>query len=75
MKLRDKVAGFLFGGSFEEDSHTYLEAGPTRGLLMIAPELEEFASCLLARGTAAAKERRKLLEERTGAPPAGGQKT
>ena len=46
MKFRDKVAWLLFGCSFEEDSHIYLGTGPTRGLLMIAPELEEFASGL-----------------------------
>ena len=39
---------------------------------MIAPELEEFASGVLAMDTAAGKERRKLREERAGAPPSGG---
>ena len=34
----------------------------------------EFASGVLANNTAAAKERRKLREERAGAPPTGGQK-
>ena len=69
MKLRDKVAGSLSGGPIEEDSHIHLGTGQTRGLLMIAPELEEFASGVLAKETAAAKERRKLTEERAGAPP------
>ena len=55
MKLRDKVAGSLLGGSIEEDSHIYLGTGRTRGLLMIAAELEEFASGVLAKETAAAK--------------------
>ena len=32
MKLRDKVAGFLFGGSFEKDSHIYLGSGRTGGV-------------------------------------------
>ena len=41
---------------------------------MIVPELQEFASGVPAKETAAAKERRKLREERSGAPPAGGQK-
>ena len=41
---------------------------------MIAPELEEFALGVLAKETAAAKERRKLREERSGAPRAGGKK-
>ena len=41
---------------------------------MISPELEEFASGVLAKETVAAKERRKLREERSGAPPAGGKK-
>ena len=54
MKVREKVAGSLFGGSIEEDSHMYLGSGRTRGLLMISPEREEFAN-----ETAAAKERRK----------------
>ena len=38
---------------------------------MISPKLEEFASGVLAKETAAAKERRKLREERSGARPAG----
>ena len=42
---------------------------------MISPELEEFASSVLANETAAATERRKLREERSGAPPASGKKT
>ena len=75
MKLHDKVAGSLLGGSIEEDSHIIcLGTRRTRGLLMIAPELEEFASGVVAKETAAAKERRKLCEERSGAPPAGGKK-
>ena len=74
MKLRNKVAGFLFGVSIEEDSRIYLGTGQTRVLLMIAPELEEFAFGVLAKVTATAKERRKLREERSGAPPAGHQK-
>ena len=74
MKFRDKVAGSLFGSSIEEDRRIYLGTGRTRGLIMIAPELEEFASGVLAKETAAAKERRKLREERSGASPAGGKK-
>ena len=58
MKLRDKVAGSLFRGSIEEDSHIIcLGTRRTRGLLMIAPELEEFALGVVAKETAAAKER------------------
>ena len=40
---------------------------------MITPELEEFASGVLAKETAAAKERRKLSEERSGAPQQGNR--
>ena len=69
MNLRDKVARSLFGGSIEEDSHIYFGTGRTRELLMISPELEEFAE-----ETVAAKERRKLREERSGAPPASKKK-
>ena len=74
MKLRDKVARSLFEGSIEEDSRIYLGSGQTRGLLTISPELEEFASRVLAKETAATKERRNLCEERSGAPAAGGKK-
>ena len=66
--------GLSLGCSIEEDSHIYLGTGQTRGQLMIAPEVEEFASSVLAKETAAAKERRKLREERSGAPPAVGKK-
>ena len=41
---------------------------------MIAPQLEEYASGVLANETSAAKERRKLREERAGVPPAAGRK-
>ena len=51
MKLYVKVAGFLFQGSFKEDSHIHLGTGQTRGLLRIVPELEEFASGLRAQET------------------------
>ena len=54
MNLRDKVAGSLFWSSIE-DSRIYLGTGQTRGLHMIAPELEEFASGVLAKETAAVK--------------------
>ena len=64
MKFRDKVAGIPFGCSFEEDSNLYLGTGQTRGLLMIASELEEFASGLLAKETAAAQESRRAARWR-----------
>ena len=74
MKLRDTVAGSLFGCSIEEDSHICLGTGQASVLLMIAPELEELASSALAIETAAAKGRQNLREERTGAPHASGKK-
>ena len=74
MKLCDKLAGSLFGSSIEEGSHICLGTGQTRRLLMIAPELEAFASGVLAKETVAALERRKLGEEPSGAPPAGSEK-
>ena len=75
MKLHEKVAGFLLGGLMEEDSHTYLGTRRTGGLLMIAPELEEFASGVLAKDTAEVRFAGKGdSEERSGAPPAGGKK-
>ena len=44
-----------------------------RSLTWIAPELEESASKVLTMEMTARK-RQSLREERTGAPPAGGQK-
>ena len=73
MKLRDKVASSLLGGD-NRGGQSHLSWDRTRGLLMISPELEEFASGVLAKETAAAKERRKLREERAGEPPADGKK-
>lgn len=59
------------GSEVEEDEHLYMGTGETRGLLMIAPALEEFVAGELGRQAAAAKERRKMREERclAKAPP------
>lgn len=61
------------GSEVEEDEHIYVGAGESRGLLMIAPALEEFVAAELGREAAAAKERRKMREERgmAKAPPPG----
>jgi hypothetical protein len=71
MKHREKLGGTGLGNSIEEDAHIYLGTSKTRGMVMICPQLEEFAAGQLARETAAAKERRKLREERASvkAPP------
>ena len=74
MKHRDTAAGSLLVGSIGKDRDIYLGTGRTRGLLMIAPELEEVASRVLAQETSTAKERRKLREERAGVPLPGGKK-
>ena len=48
--------------------------GHSRGLLRIAPELEELGSKVLEVEMGAARERQSLRDERAGAPPAGGQR-
>ena len=55
-------------------SYFYLGTGHSRRLLRIPSELEELASKVLTVEMVAAKERQRLREKRTGAPPAGGQK-
>lgn len=69
LELRDKelITGSAFGGSVDEYLHLYLGTGRTRGLMMVSPELEEFVASELGREAAAAKERRKLREERASA--------
>ena len=52
-------------GGVEDDQHLYLGTGSTRGLIMLSPALEEFVSGELGREAAAAKERRKMREERS----------
>ena len=51
-----------------------LSAGHSRGLLRIAPDLEELAPKVLKMEMGAARERQSPREKRTGTPPAGGQK-
>ena len=67
LKYRDKVLGNQTGREttmLEQDDHLYLGTGRTRGLLMIDPKLEEYVAGELQREAAAAKERRKMREER-----------
>ena len=46
-----------------------LGSGATRGLIMVAPALEDYVAGELHRESAAAKERRKMREERGLARP------
>ena len=69
LRHRDRALGSkVLGGDVDADAHLYMGSGKTRGLLMIAPALEEWVAKQLAVETAAAKERRKLREE-SGAKP------
>lgn len=68
LKHRDRVLAAA-SGAIDDDEHLYLGTGRTRGLLMIAPALEEFVSGELGKEAAAAKERRKMREERGLAKP------
>ena len=70
LRHRDKVIGNNLGITVDDDTHIYLGTGRTRGLLMVSPALEEFVAKELSRETSAAKERRKLCEERSSKPPA-----
>ena len=85
VKLRDKVAGSLLGGSIEEDSHICLGTGRTRGLVAHVRARtggvrfrcpgEGFSRCQGASKTPLRTSRgAKLQEEKAGAPSAGGQK-
>ena len=71
LKYRDKVVGGGMGGTVDEYAFLYMGTGRTRGLLMISPALEEYVAGELSKETSAAKERRKLREERVAAkaPP------
>jgi len=78
LKYRDKVVGNQTGAQvsmLDQDDHLYLGTGSTRGQLMIDPRLEEYVAGELQREAAAAKERRKMREERgLQRPPPGDAK-
>ena len=73
LRHKEKVCGNQLGGTVEEDSHLYLGTGPTRGMLMVCPALEEHVAQELGREAAAAKERRKLRQERKDQPKGAGR--
>ena len=66
LRHREKILG---SGAIDDDAFLYMGTGRTRGLLMVCPALEEYVAAELAKETAAAKERRKLREERGQKPP------
>ena len=72
-----KTTGRTHGDPYDDD-HLYMGVGQTRGQLMVCPELEAFVGAELQKETAAAKERRKMREERalakTDNPGGGGGK-
>ena len=70
LRHRDRALGTkALGGDVDSDAHLYMGSGKTRGLLMISPALEEWVAKQLQTETAAAKERRKLREEKAAVPP------
>ena len=79
VKLRDKVAGSLFGSSIEEDSHIYLGTGWTRGLLPVCwrkkqpPQRDgaSYAKNDQARRPPAARRNDRTLGEGVGRPSRG----
>ena len=64
LKYRDRVVKLSPTGGVEDDEHLYMGTGLTRGLLMICPDLEDWVAGELQREASAAKERRKMREER-----------
>ena len=68
LRFREKVIGTGGGVSVDDDAFLYMGTGKTRGLLMVCPLLEEYVADELSKETAAAKERCKLREERSGGP-------
>ena len=58
----------------ESDEQLYLGTGKTRGLLMVCPALEDYVAAELHRESSAAKERRKMREERQAARAPPGKK-
>ena len=68
LKYRDKVLVTQTGSTgatmLDQDDYIYLGYGKTRGQLMIDPALEEHVGSELQKESSAAKERRKMLEER-----------
>ena len=56
-----------------DDAHLYPGTAATRGLIMVAPQLEQYVSGELAKEAGAAKERRKLREERALTKPPPGR--
>ena len=68
LRRRDHICG-VYQGLPEEDSHLYMGTGRTRGLLMVALDLEAFVAQELSKETATMKERRKAREEKVGEKP------
>ena len=72
LKHKDKVLSHesrAGSSAIDDDEFLYLGTGRTRGMLMIAPSLEEFVAGELHKEASTAKERRKMREERAAARP------
>ena len=63
LKYKAKAIGAT-GDDFGADDFLYMGTGPTRGMLMVCPQLEEFVAAEMSKEGAVLKERRKLTEER-----------
>ena len=63
LKYKQKMLG-THHDEHGQDEFLYLGVGATRGLVMVAPDLEEFVSSEMAKEGSVMKERRKLHEER-----------
>jgi len=76
IKHKQALVEYSVGSSGHEDEHLYLGTSETRGLLMVAPELETFVASELTKEAAVMKEKRKLREEKvliaSGATAKGG---
>jgi hypothetical protein len=74
LKYKNKIVPV---GSYQndpfDDAHLYQGTAATRGLIMVSPQLEQYVSGELAKEAGAAKERRKLREERALTKPPPGR--
>jgi len=64
LRHKQKVIERRGDASHGDDEHLFLGIGETRGLCMVAPDLETYVASEMAKESSVMKERRKLKEER-----------
>ncbi|CAK0848864.1 unnamed protein product, partial [Prorocentrum cordatum] len=66
LKHKGRLLQVGAANDYGADEYLYMGTNATRGQVMVAPELEEFVSSQLQKEGSVLKERRKLIEERSG---------